>query len=185
MTKRELRLKALEIAQNELKEGIREATGHNDGIPAERYIATGEKLPWCAAFVLYCFRLVGVGFPGNPWSNRAVRQFWRNLGERDALLVVPQGSLPTTFRTVGQHAADVDSAPFTAPGPGDLIFVSHRGKSDTAAGWHMGIVERTTDTDITSIDGNIGNRVSRVHRSWADPHIAGFGRWPLDVEPQD
>ena len=65
--------------------GVREATGHNDGLSVEMYlhsVGLGKGYPWCAAFVHWCFQTAGIhttingGAPSayNPkavlWVNR-------------------------------------------------------------------------------------------------------------------
>lgn len=43
--------------------GVREATGHNDGVQVEKFLSTvglGKGYPWCAAFVKYCLLSAGI-----------------------------------------------------------------------------------------------------------------------------
>lgn len=59
----------LTIAQSQL--GVREATGNNDGVQVEKYLAyVGFKKgnPWCAGFVSWCFGQAGYGAPRTAWS---------------------------------------------------------------------------------------------------------------------
>lgn len=52
--------------------GVREATGHNDGVEVERYLASvglRRGAPWCAAFVSYCLQTGGYAdAPRSGWS---------------------------------------------------------------------------------------------------------------------
>lgn len=51
--------------------GVRELTGHNDGVEVERYlISTGftKGYAWCAAFVTWCFDEAGVDAIHSAWS---------------------------------------------------------------------------------------------------------------------
>jgi len=61
--------KVLAIARSQI--GVREATGHNDGMKVESYLAyTGNKKgePWCAAFVSWVFGQAGLKQPRTAWS---------------------------------------------------------------------------------------------------------------------
>lgn len=51
-----LNLRAMQIAQS--KEGVREATGANDGTEVEKYLKSvglGKGFSWCMAFVYWCY----------------------------------------------------------------------------------------------------------------------------------
>ncbi|HLS11236.1 MAG TPA: CHAP domain-containing protein [Flavobacteriaceae bacterium] len=51
--------------------GVREATGNNDGLEVEVYLATtnlGPGYPWCAAFVSWVFEQEGYDQPRTPWT---------------------------------------------------------------------------------------------------------------------
>ena len=59
--------------------GVREATGNNDGVPSERY-SNGQKEPWCANFVSWCFRESGNPLPGNQDAIGSCDTMARELG---------------------------------------------------------------------------------------------------------
>lgn len=131
----------LEIARGEV--GVAEATGHNDGVPAERYMA-GERLPWCAAFVLWCLREAGYPAPVNQWMARNVH-----------------------FFEVAMKDKGYWEDPRMTPRPGDIFFLAGRDGSDSGPGRHMGFVE-AVDLErgiIRTIEGNLNNRVARGVRS--------------------
>ncbi len=69
--------------------------------------------------------------------------------------------------------------PRMTPEPGDLIFLKSRDGSDSGPGQHVGIVESCDAVTVTSIDGNWGDKVSRVARARSDKNIAGYARWPV------
>jgi hypothetical protein len=59
----------LSIAAKEL--GVREKTGHNDGVQVEAYLAyvhLQKGSPWCAAFVSWVFWKAGFPEPRTGWS---------------------------------------------------------------------------------------------------------------------
>lgn len=59
----------LEIARSQL--GVRETTGHNDGIAVESYLSyTGNQKgqAWCASFVSWVFGKAGYKQPRTGWS---------------------------------------------------------------------------------------------------------------------
>ena len=137
---------------------IREATGQNDGIPAERY-NRGERTAWCASFVLWCFEQAGRPIHRSEsewWQMRSVAFLGERLKERG--LWLRSSALPQR---------------------NDLVFLAHRGRSDAGRGRHVGIVESVPlagSGRVTSIDGNWGDAVSRVVRVASDPEITGYGR---------
>jgi hypothetical protein len=53
---------ALRAAQSQV--GVGEATGNNDGLPAQRYCG-GQNIPWCASFVAWSFAQSGNPLPGD------------------------------------------------------------------------------------------------------------------------
>jgi hypothetical protein len=62
-------LKVIAIAQSQI--GVREATGRNDGVQIEKYLAyTGNTKgeAWCAAFVSWVFGQAGFAQPRTAWS---------------------------------------------------------------------------------------------------------------------
>lgn len=143
----------LEYAQRELAAGVREATGRNDGVPAERY-NEGERKAWCAAFLRWCFERAGTPLPGR-----------RHLLPSVAYL---EGALLA-------RGARVERAI-----PGAIVAFVGRGASDAGPGRHVGIVESyDPEADkITTIEGNTGNRVTRRTYAHDDPGISGFYVWP-------
>lgn len=144
--------KVLDIARGEL--GVEESTGRNDGIPADRY-AFGENVPWCAAFVAWCFREARTPLPGNRWHLRAVAYLASALAAR------------------GARVAD--------PRAGDIIVFATRVESDAATwGSHVGIIEEVTVDKLHTIEGNTSNAVRRRAYERADRRIVGYFRWPLE-----
>ena len=144
----------IDIARRELAAGVREATGQNDGVPAERY-NDGERKPWCASFVRYCFEEAGLRLPGNRHRLPSVAYMEEQL------------------ETAGARVAE--------PAPGAIITFRARVGSDAGPGRHVGLVEAVDGLTITTIEGNSGNAVRRrTYRQWrSDPTIAGFFVWPL------
>jgi hypothetical protein len=54
--------------------GVRELTGHNDGVQVEKYlmnIGASKGDPWCAAFVRWCFDQAGIKTTINAYSPTA------------------------------------------------------------------------------------------------------------------
>lgn len=110
----------ISVFLQQIKEGVREDTGQNDGVPAERYMR-GDKLPWCMGIVLYCFDNSSLGpvyrDTKEYYHYRNVRNFEVSMQDRGFWLsrkVVPQ--------------------------PGDVALYSRRGESDPGRGRHGGLV---------------------------------------------
>lgn len=145
---------------------VKEATGANDGTPAERYGA-GDKLPWCASFLLWC-----------------------NAQSEDAKLA-PTKAAYYRLRAVSELEAEMKrrgswraltSKDF--PTGNCLLFFRDRGASDAAvSGRHVGIVVETQVLSsgkhlVHTVEGNVGNRVQRLKHDLSNPktvaRITGF-----------
>lgn len=149
-------MSALSVAQGQLAEGVVEE-GENRGVPFARYALPGEEpAPWCARFMRFCFAEAGTPLPGNRWLIGSVVELFDALKTRGALVPLHE-----------------------EPKPGDLILLHSRGQSDPGRGNHVGIVEEVRADAVVSIDGNWGDKVSRVTRRRGDPSIWCFARWPI------
>ena len=61
--------KIIKIARGQV--GVRELTGHNDGLAVESYLATtglGKGYPWCAAYASWVYYMAGFAQPKSAWS---------------------------------------------------------------------------------------------------------------------
>lgn len=156
-------MKAIDIARREL--GIKEATGKNDGIPAQKYMK-GEQLPWCAGFLLYCFDVAdedlavwdsgkgaGIGPKSDYWKLRSVQGMEDYMKDRGCWFgwnITPQ--------------------------PNDIVFFATRGRSDPGRGRHVGIVEEIKGGNLYTIEGNTGNAVKRQPHKLNSSRITGYAR---------
>lgn len=65
--------------------GVREATGKNDGVTVEKYLASaglGKGFAWCAAFVNWNYQQCGIKGPASPaWSPSWFPLARSNVGE--------------------------------------------------------------------------------------------------------
>ncbi len=141
-------LQALRAAQSQV--GVREATGCNDGLPAQRY-AGGRKEPWCADFVSWSFRQTGHPLPGNQRRLAGVSY------------------METKMKQEGKFHRGT-------PQPGDVIFFQNRMASDRGTGRHVGIVEKVENGRVFTIEGNSGNAVRRRSYRLDAARITGYGR---------
>jgi hypothetical protein len=148
-------------AQGEL--GVREATGRNDGVPAERY-HYGRCEPWCGAFVRYLFEQCGQPVHGS-----------HSVKTRGLLSWVQY--LEDTFKR-HHHWRAVTSD--YEPRKGDVAFWTGRDQSDPGKGRHCSIVESVDfeDRRLTVISGNWRDAVARHVVDWSPKHLTGFG-WVL------
>ncbi len=140
--------RVLDIARGEL--GVREATGNNDGVPAQRY-SNGQNEPWCANFVSWTFRQAGLDLPGNQDAIGSCDTMARELASRGALFRKGEGT----------------------PQPGDIIFFGVPGDLT-----HVGIVQRVENGQVYTVEGNSGNRVAERSYPLDSPRIMSYGRWP-------
>jgi cell wall-associated NlpC family hydrolase len=142
---------ALQAALSQI--GVREASGNNDGIPAQRY-AGGRQEPWCADFVAWSFRQSGHPLPGNQRSLASVSRMER------------------TMQNEGRWFARGSAQ----PQPGDIIFFQNRGNSDRGGGRHVGIVREVRDGRVHTVEGNSGNQVRERSYPLDASRITGYGR---------
>jgi cell wall-associated NlpC family hydrolase len=134
--------------------GVRERSGRNDGIPAQRY-SGGRREPWCANFVAWTYRKAGKPLPGNQRSLASVQYMEDRMKRAGAW----------TRRSRAR------------PKPGDVIFFKNRGRSDRGSGRHVGMVEKVANGRVYTIEGNSGNRVRRRSYPLNNHRISGYGRW--------
>lgn len=63
--------------------GVTEATGHNDGVAVEKYLASvglGKGYAWCMSFVYWCFKQAALklGVPNPLYQTGGVAEEWRS-----------------------------------------------------------------------------------------------------------
>ena len=175
-------MKTVEIARTQI--GVAEATGNNDGVPAERY-NRGEKVPWCSSFILYCNdastdRKI-VKTPAAWWLLRSVQ------------------TLEDELRAAGWWFSQ---QALLLPASNDIVFFANRGGSDVgphSGGRHVGIIDSVQASSkqlplpgvavstsslpvLHTIEGNLGNAVATVRHDLKDPavraRITGYARIP-------
>ena len=155
-------IQTVDVAMSQL--GIQEDTGNNDGIPASRY-SRGDKVPWCAAFVMWC---------NNQSDDQRIaatnKLFYecrsvRNMEER-----------------LQQLGWAFDHG--TTPQRNDVVLFRTRGESDPGRGRHVGLVVSVQDGVIETIEGNTSNKVALRKYKINDPKISGYARLPANLAPK-
>lgn len=157
----ELAEKIVQIAISQL--GVKEATGHNDGIPAKRY-AAGRQESWCADFVVWVWAAAGRPLEGNKHKLPSVAYMMQEQIRVDAFWA---------------SCGPVDSVAF--PRPADIVFFDWRIDSDAGKGLHVELIERV-EIDVAAvgglwlhtIGGNVGDAVMRRRRNLHN--VLGFAR---------
>ncbi|WP_420582083.1 CHAP domain-containing protein [Reichenbachiella sp.] len=143
--------------------GVREATGQNDGIEVEKYLATtglGKGFAWCAAFVNYHLTSCGVETPKSPaWSPS-----WFT-----ANVIYHKGEL--TYRDYG----------YKRPRSGDVFGIYFKSKQRIA---HVGFVDQwpTRNRYLVTVEGNTNKAGSRegdgVYRKYRlKSQVHKISRW--------
>lgn len=150
-------LKMIDVARTQL--GVAEATGNNDGIPAERYMR-GDKLAWCAGFVLWCN------------ANSDDRNIAATTKEHYELRSVSR--MIEVFKARGWFHTG-------SPEPNDIVFFGNAASDVGVRGNHVGIVEEAKGLIVSTIEGNTSNRVARVRHRLNDKTIVGYGRVPPET----
>lgn len=146
----------LDVARKQI--GVKEDTGNNDGEPTKRY-AGGRQEPWCAHFVAWIFRNVGLKIPDDKIPTETQHN--------------PLASVTHMERMFIEH-----EWVYMAPKPGDVVFFKSRGQSDLGPGRHCGIVEMVDSKTFSTIEGNLSNAVRRKTHSIDSPQVSCFGRMP-------
>lgn len=143
----------LNVARHFLDIGTREVPDGSNRVAG--ITDQGGFIPaaWCDAFVQTCLRAAGVDSgPQTMWVSNTIGYF---RGQGRAF-------------TEARHAQ-----------PGDLVAFEW---GTTAGGYdHIGFVESVRPDGLVTIEGNIGNRVQRLFRSWTSG-MAEFAR-PAYTEP--
>lgn len=150
----------VDVALSQL--GIKEATGKNDGIPAERYMR-GDKYAWCAGFVLWC------------------------NSKSDDVKIAQNDKEYYFCRAVANMEAHLKKKGWLHSGPpqkNDIVFFSSRGASDAGAGRHVGLVESVDVDFVYTVEGNTSNSVARRKYRLTDTYITGYGRIPPNLSPE-
>jgi cell wall-associated NlpC family hydrolase len=140
--------RALSAAKSQI--GVREATGNNDGIPAQRY-SGGRKEPWCANFVGWAYKQSGKQLPGGGSPSVQIME--------------------DKMKNAGQWAR----RGARQPQPGDVIFFANRGGTDRGNGRHVGIVSHVSGGQVFTVEGNAGNAVATRSYALNNPRITGYG----------
>lgn len=141
------------IAQSQL--------GRTESPPGSNCNPYGPCVEWCSLFVAWVWEKAGVPLHGgtSPYAYSGSIYEWAEAHE-GKLSLPGAGAAPgdPPFSVAKPNGAGV-LPPTATPAPGDaVLYGSGPTESD-----HIGIVERVfPDGEITTIDGNYGDRVARV-----------------------
>lgn len=135
--------------------------GQGEQPPGSNCTRYGPCEEWCSLFVAWVWERAGVPLQGGtaPYAYSGSIYEWAAAHEERPRLG-HEGAAPgeAPFSTPEPDGARV-LPPSATPAPGDAVLY---GSGPTASD-HVGIVERVfPDGEITTIDGNYGDRVSRV-----------------------
>jgi len=145
----------LHLARQEQEAGVVEIPGREHNQRIIEYHATttlrgeADEIPWCSSFVNWCIRECGMLLGG---TNSARARSWLEWGTE--LIIPPVGAI-TILRRGG------------AGQPGPTVI---------AANGHVGFLLHQTNTHVTLLGGNQGNRVST--KKYPVGRVLGH-RWPL------
>ena len=156
--------------------GVKESGGGNKyakGSELEKIFklaGISKGTSWCAAFIVACGKRAGI------------------VG--DGKLMGVNSYAPGICHTVITHGGTWIKGPYTTktsvkPQPGDLILFNNSSchmtyKSDGSVkawhGNHVGIVYSVSSTQVTTIEGNSGNKVALNHYKLSNKTIGGYAR---------
>jgi hypothetical protein len=151
-------MRAIDIAIREI--GVREATGSNDGIPAERYMR-GDALAWCAGFVLFCNEHADDDAP----LARSTKEYYRL---RSVSALMEEAKRRRWWFPRGEKTPEAN----------DLVIFGEVDSDVGVIGNHIGIVEKATASMVHTVEGNTSNMVARREYPLGSRSILGFVRIP-------
>jgi hypothetical protein len=143
---------------NEIVRIAQSQLGRGEDPPGTNCNPYGPCVEWCSLFVAWVWKRAGVPLEGSTatYAYSGTVYEWAQAHEGGGL---PGATAPgePPFSTAEPNGARVLS-PTATPAPGDAVLY---GSGPTASD-HIGIVERVfPGGQITTIDGNFGNRVAR------------------------
>ncbi|WP_345230912.1 peptidoglycan-binding protein [Olivibacter ginsenosidimutans] len=130
--------------------GVREASGHNDGLQVEtylRYTGLGKGNAWCAAFVCWVLGQTGVENPKTAWA--------ASLFPNDKL-IWKQGKLLAT-----RNAQRATTKGSRATGNAQLATVFGLYFSSLKRIAHCGFIDQWGDQEVITVEGNTNDSGSR------------------------
>lgn len=143
---------------NEIVRIAQSQLGRGEDPPGSNCNPYGPCVEWCSLFVAWVWKRAGVPMEGSTatYAYSGTVYEWAEAHEGGGL---PGATAPgePPFSTAEPNGARV-LPPTATPAPGDAVLY---GTGPTASD-HIGIVERVFPSgQITTIDGNFGNRVAR------------------------
>jgi hypothetical protein len=134
--------------------------GRGESPPGSNCNPYGPCLEWCSLFVAWVWEKAGVPLRGgtSPYAYSGSIYEWAQAHEAGPSL--PGGPAPGEAPLSQPQPDGARVLPPTArPAPGDAVLYGEDAQNSD----HIGIVERVfADGEITTIDGNYGDRVARV-----------------------
>jgi len=158
----------VDLARRELAAGVKEPQAY------DRY-AGGRVEAWCAHFISWLFRMAGTPLPGSLIPSPSTRSptagcnfIAKVMREQDRIL--PQGAVPQPNDIILYKRADPKTGVFEAPGLYGFPFIyGHIGLVE-------GVVEEGGVKKVVTLEGNYGDKVSRVKTRLDSPTIGLFAR---------
>ena len=149
---------AASASGNEIVRIAQSQLGRGEDPPGSNCNPYGPCVEWCSLFVAWVWKRAGVPMEGSTatYAYSGTVYEWAEAHEGGGL---PGATAPgePPFSTAEPNGARV-LPPTATPAPGDAVLY---GSGPTASD-HIGIVERVfPGGQITTIDGNFGNRVAR------------------------
>jgi len=145
---------------NEIVRIAQSQLGHSESPPGSNCNPYGPCVEWCSLFVAWVWKKAGVPLEGSTaiYAYSGTIYKWAQAHEGGPFSVTAPGDPPLS--TAEANGARV-LPPTATPAPGDAVLYGSGpefGESD-----HIGIVERVfPNGEITTIDGNLGDRVARA-----------------------
>jgi hypothetical protein len=143
---------------NEIVRIAESQLGRSESPPGSNCNPYGPCLEWCSLFVAWVWEKAGVPLKGGtaPYAYSGSIYEWAKAHEGGPFATTAPGDPP--FSTPEANGARV-LPPTATPAPGDAVLYG----SGPQASDHVGIVEHVfPNGEITTIDGNYGDRVARV-----------------------
>ncbi len=148
---------------NEIVRIARSQLGTGESPPGSNCNPYGPCVQWCSLFVAWVWKRAGVPLDGSTaaYAYSGSLYLWTEDREGGPLEVPSLGGEPPPSSR-GEDGARV-LPPTATPAPGDAVFYgTGPGYGEGEFSAHVGLVERVfPGGQITTIDGNLGDRVAR------------------------
>ena len=144
----------------------------------------GWTVDWCGYFAGWCGYTAGADFPSSKtyWANGRMLTYWFVKNNKGKFYYFRDGN----YDSLVSHHSDLDSAAlgrciksnrnsFT-PQKGDIILFLWNNAGSSVNWSHVGLVDSYSGGTITTVEGNVSDKVVKTTRKLSDTQVVAFIR---------